>query len=66
MEKIFRWFDRERKMAYEGLAKLIENTHYDKAIINKIDEVVDEQGQVKGQCVERASQYQDESVQKKK
>jgi DNA mismatch repair protein MutS2 len=47
MEKIFRWFDRERKTAYEGLAKLIENTHYDKAIINKIDEIVDEQGQVK-------------------
>ena len=47
MEKIFRWFDRERKTTYEGLAKLIENTHYDKAIIGKSDEVVDEQGQVK-------------------
>ena len=47
MEKIFRWFDRERKMAYEGLAKLIENTHYEKAIIKMIDEIVDEQGQVK-------------------
>ena len=47
MEKIFRWFDKERKTVYEGLAKLIENTHYDKAIINKIDEMVDEQGQVK-------------------
>jgi len=32
---------------YEGLAKLIENIHYDKAIINKIDEILDEQGQVK-------------------
>jgi len=47
MEKIFRWFDRERKTAYAGLAKLIEDTHYDKAIINMIDEIVDEQGQVK-------------------
>ena len=47
MEKIFRWFDRERKTAYEGLAKLIEKIHYDKAIINKIDEILDEQGQVK-------------------
>jgi len=47
MEKIFRWFDRERKTAYEGLAKLIENTHYEKAIIKMIDETVDEQGQVK-------------------
>jgi DNA mismatch repair protein MutS2 len=47
MEKIVRWFDRERKTAYEGLAKLIENTHYEKAIIKMIDETVDEQGQVK-------------------
>src|SRR4029078_6934719 len=47
MEKIFRWFDRERKMAYEGMAKLIENTHYEKAVIKMIDEIVDEQGQVK-------------------
>src|ERR1700741_4803854 len=37
MEKIFRWFDKERKTAYEGLAKLIENTHYEKAIIKMID-----------------------------
>ena len=47
MEKIFRWFDRERKTAYGALARLIENTYYDKAIINMIDEIVDEQGQVK-------------------
>ena len=47
MEKIFRWFDRERKTAYEGLAKLIENTYYEKAIIKMIDEIVDEKGQVK-------------------
>jgi DNA mismatch repair protein MutS2 len=47
MEKIVRWFDRERKTAYEGLAKLIENTHYEKAVIKMIDEIVDEQGQVK-------------------
>ena len=65
IEKIFRWFDRERKMAYEGLAKLIANTHYDKVIINKIDEVMDEQGQVKDNASTEL-QYQDEFVQKKK
>jgi DNA mismatch repair protein MutS2 len=47
MEKIFRWFDRERKTAYSGLAKLIENSHYEKVIIKMIDDVLDEQGQVK-------------------
>jgi DNA mismatch repair protein MutS2 len=47
MEKIFRWFDRERKVSYTGLAMLIEGVHYEKAIINLIDHVLDEQGQVK-------------------
>jgi DNA mismatch repair protein MutS2 len=47
MEKIFRWFDKERKTAYPGLAKLIDATHYEKAIIKLIDDVLDEQGQVK-------------------
>jgi DNA mismatch repair protein MutS2 len=47
MEKIFRWFDNERRVAYPGLAKLIEATHYEKVILKLIDEVLDEQGQVK-------------------
>jgi DNA mismatch repair protein MutS2 len=47
MEKIFLWFDKERKTAYAGLAKLIEGVHYEKAIMKMIDDVLDEQGQVK-------------------
>ncbi|RYG47134.1 MAG: DNA mismatch repair protein MutS, partial [Chitinophagaceae bacterium] len=47
MEKIFRWFDAERKQAYSALAKLIEHTHYEKAIIALIDTVLDDHGQVK-------------------
>jgi DNA mismatch repair protein MutS2 len=47
IEKIFRWFDRERKTVYPGLVKIIEETHYEKAIIKMIDDVLDEQGQVK-------------------
>jgi len=47
MEKIFRWFDRERRVNYTGLAMLIEGVHYEKAIKNLIDHVLDEQGQVK-------------------
>jgi len=47
MEKIFRWFDRERKSTYAGLAKVIEGVHYEKAIIKIIDDVLDEQGHVK-------------------
>ncbi|MGZ8552637.1 MAG: endonuclease MutS2, partial [Chitinophagaceae bacterium] len=47
IEKIFRWFDQERKSAYNGLTKVIEHTYYEKAIMGMIDEVLDEYGQVK-------------------
>jgi DNA mismatch repair protein MutS2 len=47
IEKLFRWFDQERKTAYGALAYVIENTYYEKAILNLIDEVVDETGNVK-------------------
>lgn len=46
-EKIFRWFDNERKTAYPALAKVIAYTRYEKVIIALIDEVLDEQGNVK-------------------
>ncbi|RYY57001.1 MAG: DNA mismatch repair protein MutS [Chitinophagaceae bacterium] len=47
LERIFRWFDREKKEAYPALLRLIEHTHYEKAIIDLIDGVLDESGQVK-------------------
>jgi DNA mismatch repair protein MutS2 len=47
MEKIFRWFNNERRIAYEALAKVISSTYYEKAIIAMIDDVLDDDGQVK-------------------
>jgi DNA mismatch repair protein MutS2 len=47
MEKIFRWFDNEKRAAYPALAELIKATHYEKVILKMIDEVLDEHGQVK-------------------
>ena len=47
IEKLFRWFDNERKQAYGGLSKVISNTYYEKAIPEMIDEVLDDYGQVK-------------------
>src|SRR5690349_5922719 len=44
MEKIFRWFDAERRAAYAGLAEVISSTHYEKKIKALIDEVIDESG----------------------
>ncbi|MBC8033750.1 MAG: DNA mismatch repair protein MutS, partial [Chitinophagaceae bacterium] len=46
IQSIFRWFDQERRMAYGALAKVIEDTYYEKAILELINEVVDEHGQV--------------------
>ncbi len=44
---IFRWFDPEKRMAFPAMAKVIEGVYYEKAIIALIDEVIDEQGNVK-------------------
>ena len=52
IEKIFRWFDAERKTAYGALAKVIDGTYYEKTIIIMIDEVLDESGQVKDNASE--------------
>ena len=52
IEKIFRWFDAERKTAYGALAKVIDSTYYEKVIIEMIDEVLDEYGQVKDNASE--------------
>lgn len=46
IQQIFRWFDPERKGAYAGLARVIENTSYEKAIIAMINDVLDEPGNV--------------------
>ena len=52
IESIFRWFDAERKTAYPGLAEIIAGTHYEKAILKMIDEVIDESGNVKDNASE--------------
>ena len=47
IEKIFRWFDAERRVAYPALALVIENSYYEKAILEMINDVVDDTGVVK-------------------
>jgi DNA mismatch repair protein MutS2 len=47
MQSIFRWFDPERRTAYPSLARVIQHTQYEKSIIGKIDEVLDESGVVR-------------------
>ena len=47
MKNIFRWFDAERKKAYNALVKIIDGTYYEKVIAEMIDDIIDESGQVK-------------------
>lgn len=44
---IFRWFDSERRGAFPAMARVIEGSYYEKLIIERIDEILDEVGQVK-------------------
>src|SRR6187401_1499565 len=47
MKNIFRWFDAERRNVNNSLAKIIDGTYYEKAIVEMIDDIIDESGQVK-------------------
>src|SRR5450432_3905873 len=47
LRQVFHWFDREQRLAFTGLASVIKETYYEKAIIDRIDEIVEENGQVK-------------------
>jgi DNA mismatch repair protein MutS2 len=47
IEKIFRWFDNERKQGYPALANVISSTYYEKVIVELINDVLDEAGQIK-------------------
>jgi DNA mismatch repair protein MutS2 len=47
LERIFRWFDSDRRIAYPAMSTVIATTHYEKAIIQMIDAVLDDHGHVK-------------------
>jgi DNA mismatch repair protein MutS2 len=47
MEAIFRWFDPERRTAYAALAEVISGTYYEKVILQLINDVIDDNGNVK-------------------
>jgi len=51
-ERIFRWFDAERRLAYPALYKVLDNSYYEKAIVQMIDDIFDESGNVKDNASE--------------
>jgi len=52
IQSVFRWFDNERRTAYPALTKVIAATYYEKLILEMLDEVLDEQGNVKDNASE--------------
>ncbi len=52
IQSVFRWFDTERRIAYPALTKVLADTYYEKAILEMLDEVLDEHGTVKDNASE--------------
>ena len=46
-KSIFRWFDAERRQSYPFLLTIIADSYYEKKVIELIDEIIDEGGNVK-------------------
>jgi DNA mismatch repair protein MutS2 len=53
IKQIFRWFTPDRREAYPSLALVIENTYFENAIPQLIDEILDEYGSVKDSASEK-------------
>ncbi len=64
-ERIYRWFDAERKLAYAALYKVLENSYYEKTIIQMIDEIFDDGGNVKDNASEGLQKIR-QSLQRKR
>ncbi len=62
IQSIFKWFDNERRSAYSALTKVIADTYFEKKIIEFIDAVLDENGNVKDNATDDLQKNQVESV----
>jgi DNA mismatch repair protein MutS2 len=49
---IYKWFDVERKQAYSNLFEVIGDNYYEKSIVESIDEIIDDRGNVKDNASE--------------
>lgn len=52
LQSIFRWFDNDRRLAYPALSQVIADTYYEKAILEMINEVLDESGNIRDNASE--------------
>ena len=56
IQQIFRWFDNERRIAFPSLALVISETYFEKTIAELIDEILDEDGNVKDNASEELAE----------
>ncbi len=56
VHQIFRWFDGERRIAYPSLALVINDTYFEKMIGEMVDEVLDDDGNVKDNASEELAE----------
>jgi DNA mismatch repair protein MutS2 len=56
IQQIFRWFDKERRIAFPSLALVITQTYFEKTIAEMIDEILDDDGNVKDKASEDLSE----------
>src|SRR5687767_4664719 len=59
IQQVFRWFNPERKLAYPALAQVIQDTRYEKIILELIDAILDrsEERRVGKECRSRWGPY---------
>jgi DNA mismatch repair protein MutS2 len=55
IQQIFRWFDNDRRIAFPSLALVISETYFEKTITEMIDEILDDEGNVKDSASEELS-----------
>ncbi len=55
MHNIFRWFDKDKRIAYPALFKVIADTYYEKIIVELINDVLDDNGNVRDNASETLS-----------
>jgi DNA mismatch repair protein MutS2 len=56
IQQIFRWFDTDRRIAFPFLALVISETYFEKTIVQLIDEILDEDGNVKDSASEELAE----------
>ncbi len=56
IQQIFRWFDNDRRIAFPSLALVINETYLEKNIVNIIDEILDDDANVKDSASQELSE----------